>query len=167
MNKVIFLDIDGPVIPINVPSKTSFFRTHFNQESIKWINKLCEKTGAKIVTNSMHNYIDFFDGDLKSDLVSFGITKEYFHENWRTVFPYIDYSQINSSVRGIGRLYAIYDWLSKNDADNWVCFDDRNFTNLPNLILINDGMGVKKEHYDAALQLLRKTNDSLSLSTTS
>lgn len=157
MNKIIFLDIDGPVIPINVPTYDSIFRLVHNYEAILRLNELCEQTNAKIVTNSMHNYNDYEDGTLKEDLVKWGIKEEYFHDDWRTIFPNIDYKQINSTVRGIGRLHAINVWLATHYyIDNWVCFDDRNFTDLPNLILIEDGLGIKQKHYDRALKQLGK-----------
>jgi hypothetical protein len=70
MNKVIFLDIDGPVIPIDVPVRESVYRTTYNPESIEYLNLLCEETGAKVVTNSMHNYEDWMGGELRDDLVS-------------------------------------------------------------------------------------------------
>ena len=50
MNKVIFLDIDGPVIPIDVPTRDSVFRTVCNKDSIEYLNLLCDETGAKVVT---------------------------------------------------------------------------------------------------------------------
>jgi hypothetical protein len=157
MNKIIFLDIDGPVIPTTVSIYNSMFRLKHNSNAIIYLNKLCKKTGAKIVTNTMHNINDYVDGNIKDDLIKWGIKEEYFHESWKTIFPLINYKEINSKIRGIGRLHAIDLWLvEQKDIDNWVCFDDRYFTTLPNLIHIEDGLGIKKEHYDYALKFLGK-----------
>lgn len=156
MNKVIFLDIDGPVIPINVSVYESVFRTTCNPESIEYLNLLCDETGAKIVTNSMHNYEDWIGSELREDLVHWGLDPNYFHDGWRTIFPHVDYEKINSPVRGIGRLAAIEDWIQKNGDTSWVCFDDRKFSELANLIHIEDGRGIKEHHFDSALDILSK-----------
>ena len=158
-NKIIFLDIDGPIIPITVDPYDSLFRLKHNYDSILYLNNLCFRTGAKIVTNSMHNYEDFRDGTLKDDLIKWGIKPEYFHDEWKTIFPHIDYSKVTSKVRGIGRLIAINHWLSFYDTDKWVCFDDRLFTDLPNLIHIEDGLGIKETHFQRAMDILGKKKE--------
>lgn len=154
MNKVIFLDIDGPVIPIDVSVRESVFRTTYNPDSIQYLNLLCEETGAKVVTNSMHNYQDWLDGDLRDDLIAWGLDKKFVHDDWRTIFPMIDYSKVKSPVRGIGRLVAIQNWINYHGDSSWVCFDDRKFSNLANLIHIEDGLGIKEHHFDSALDIL-------------
>jgi hypothetical protein len=156
MSKIIFLDIDGPVIPIDVPLYESVYRTTYNPDSIQYLNLLCEETGAKIVTNSFHNYQDFMDGTLKDDLVKWGLNSNFVHDSWRTIFPAIDYTVVNSNVRGIGRLIAIEKYIEDKKVDNWVCFDDRKFTEMPNLIHIEDGRGIKEHHFEKAIDLLSK-----------
>lgn len=154
MNKIIFLDIDGPIIPTNVPVYESFYRTTYLPESIEYLNLLCDATGAKVVTNSMHNYMDYYDYDLRDDLVMWGLDTKFFHKDWRTIFPMIDYKKIKSPVRGIGRLVAIEQWINYHGDTNWVCFDDRKFTDLENLIHIADGKGIKADHFNRALDIL-------------
>ncbi len=156
MNKIIFLDIDGPVIPVDVDMYDSVYRTMHDKASIAFLTALCEETGAKIVTNTFHNEIFYQDGDLKDDLIKWGLKAEYFHEDWQTIFPNVNYKEINSPVRGAGRLHAIAQWLSSHAVDNWVCFDDRLFTDMPNLIHIRGGLGIRKEHYNKALEILGK-----------
>ena len=155
-NKIIFLDIDGPVIPVNAGMYNSMYRTTHDRTAITLLIRLCEETGAKIVTNTFHNEIWYQDGDLKSDLIKWGLKPEYFHEDWQTIFPNINYKQLNSPVRGIGRLHAINQWLVAHEVDKWVCFDDRLFTDLPNLIHIKGGMGIRQTHYEQALEILGK-----------
>lgn len=154
MNKVIFLDIDGPVIPIDVSVYESVYRTTYNSDSIEYLNILCNETGAKVVTNSMHNYEDWMGGDLRDDLVSWGLDEQFVHDDWRTIFPMIDYSKIKSPVRGIGRLVAIENWINQHGESSWVCFDDRKFSELANLIHIEDGLGIKAHHFNNALDIL-------------
>lgn len=154
MNKVIFLDIDGPVIPIDVPMYESIYRTTCNPESIEYLNLLCDETGAKIVTNSMHNYEDWFDSELRDDLVAWGLDEKFIHDSWRTIFPRIDYKKVNSPVRGIGRLVAIHDWINRHGESSWVCFDDRKFSEIANLVHIEDGRGIKAHHFNSALDIL-------------
>lgn len=154
MNKIIFLDIDGPVIPTDVDMYDSIFRTTYNVESIEYLNLLCDMTGARVVTNSTHNYEDWFESELRDDLIEWGLDSRFIHRDWRTVFPMIDYKKINSPIRGIGRLVAIEHWISINGDTNWVCFDDRKFTDLENLIHIEDGLGIRASHFNRALDLL-------------
>jgi hypothetical protein len=102
----------------------------------------------------MHNYEDWMGGDLREDLVEWGLDEKFVHSNWRTIFPRIDYSKVNSSVRGIGRLVAIEDWIKIHGDTSWVCFDDRKFSDIANLIHIEDGLGIKEHHFDSALDIL-------------
>lgn len=154
MNKIIFLDIDGPVIPIDVPVHASVYRTVCNQDSIEYLNLLCDATGAKIVTNSMHNYVEWTGTELRDDLLRWGLDNEFLHNKWRTVFPMIDYSKVKSPVRGIGRLLAIEHWIKQHGDTSWVCFDDRKFSELANLIHIEDGRGIKARHFNSAIDIL-------------
>ncbi len=154
MNKIIFLDIDGPVIPINVPIVDSIYRTVYEKDSIEYLNLLCEEANAKVVTNSMHNYTPVMRYDLVDDLISWGLDEKFIHDDWRTIFPHVDYTKVNSPVRGIGRLVAINDWIDKRNRDvSWVCFDDRKFTQMANLIHIEDGLGIRERHFDSALDI--------------
>lgn len=152
--KVIFLDIDGPVISNGVPIEDSDLRLTHLPEAIDLLNKLCKDTGAKIVTNSNHNYNMVEGYSLKDDLITWGIEPEYFHEDWRTCFPYIDYSKVKNETRGIGRFIAIDKWHEKNGSSEWVCFDDRKFTISFRLIHITDSYGLRQEHIDKAIEVL-------------
>ena len=152
--KIIFLDIDGPVISAQAPMIDSEMRLSYIQESIELLNQLCEKTGAKIVTNSSHNYHIVNGNTIKDDLIKWGIDSANFHEKWRTIFPYIDYTKVKSNIRGIGRFIAIDKWQADNEHCNWVCFDDRKFTISFRLIHISDGNGITKENIDTAIEIL-------------
>jgi len=154
LNKIIFLDIDGPVISTSANAFVSYYRTDCVPEAIANLNLICELSGAKIVANSTHNYSLSPTGSLKTDLIRFGIKPEYIHKNWRTVFPRIDYTKFNCSLRGIGRQIAIDRWLSDFGYAEWVCFDDRKFTFSKNLIHIAAGQGITDNHALDALDIL-------------
>lgn len=108
----------------------------------------------KIVTNSMHNYYDL-DTDLREDLTRWGIPANMFHEDWRTIFPNVDYTKVKSPVRGAGRLYAIEEWLSRHPGYEWICFDDRKFTNSSRLIHIERLDGVDDDYYEQAVRTIK------------
>lgn len=90
----------------------------------------------------MHNYYDVGNTTLKEDLIRWGIPISMFHKNWRTIFPEVDYRKINSPIRGVGRLFAIEQWLKENPGYEWICFDDRKFTDDQRLIHIQRNQGV-------------------------
>lgn len=102
----------------------------------------------------MHNYYDVGNDSLQDDLVYWGIPLDLFHFQWRTIFPDVDYKKINSKVRGIGRLYAIQQWLDVNTGHDWICFDDRKFTDDPRLIHIQRENGIDSGYYNQAKEIL-------------
>jgi hypothetical protein len=152
-NKIIFLDIDGPIITSDLPS-FQVNRSHYNPKSIESLLKLISITNAKIVTNTMHNAVDLNGNTIKNDLIKWGISENLFHKNWKTIYPFVDYSKLPSSKRGIGRLVAINDWIEKNGSYDWICFDDRNFTDDPRLVLINEKIGIGEVEIKKALKFL-------------
>lgn len=155
--KVIFLDIDGPLITGDLYYQDymcSEYRTLVNKTALNYVLKLSELTGAMIVTNTMHNEKIINGRTIKDDLIKWGVPENKFHNSWRTIFPKVDYTGA-SSRRGIGRLIGINHWLETNGPDHkWVCFDDRNFTDDKRLVLINFNKGVGKEEFEKGLKLL-------------
>lgn len=102
----------------------------------------------------MHNYYDLGVASLKDDLIRWGIPISMFHKNWRTIFPNVDYKTINSPIRGVGRLFAIEDWLKNNPGYEWICFDDRKFTDNIRLIHIQRDQGVDTSYVKQAAGVL-------------
>jgi hypothetical protein len=152
-NKIIFLDIDGPIITSNL-SAFQIDRSQHNPKTIENLLSLVYLTGAKIVTNTMHNAVDYKGNNIKQDLVKWGISENSFHQDWKTTYPFVDYTKLPSTRKGIGRLIAINDWLEKNKDHNWICFDDRNFTDDPRLVLIDATTGIGNKEIQKALTLL-------------
>jgi hypothetical protein len=176
--KIIFLDIDGPIISsgcYGIDHMCSMRRTVMNTNAIGYLNLLCKFTDAKIVTNSSHNYHDTprygIDSDslepvvqshnnLMQDLIQHGVKKEYFHEKWVSKYPYIsskmDYDNHNYS--DLNRLVAINDWIKENGECDWVCFDDIKFTDLENLIVVDFEHGITFDNANKAYKMLNSTN---------
>ncbi len=154
---ILFLDIDGPVIDLHTYKTkpyVSYLRSSCNNNAIMNIVKLCNDFDVKIVTNSMHNYYDL-EETLKEDLTRWGIPASMFHEDWRTIFPNVDYKKINSPIRGAGRMYAIEEWLSRHPGYEWICFDDRKFTTNHRLIHIERLFGVDTEYRKQAANIIK------------
>lgn len=158
MNKFIFLDIDGPVIPTGcyfINRNASFDRI-FSNVCIGYVKKLLDITGAKLVTNSSHNYHLRTDdtgaklGDLRDDLVNAGIPLNAFHDIWRTEFGH----NLFNKWRGDGlhpRLRAINEWLALwgGETPQWVGFDDDDY-NDPHLVLVNFDDGITYQNFSDA-----------------
>jgi hypothetical protein len=152
-NRVIFLDIDGPMIPsycyIMYGAGASFDRK-MSPVAVSMINWLCEQTEAKIVCKSMHNYLKSNHGDdLQVDLIANGVLAHNFHEDWRTKF---------GNITDHTRYTSIHEWLSRHpEVDQWVDFDDEQHTKNERLILVNFDDGINMKHINAALEIFEVT----------
>jgi len=155
MDKIVFLDIDGPVIPGRIYDTPlcSDYRSRFAKDCIERLNLLCEKTGAQIVTNSMQNYLCPLGRDLRTDLIKWGLNSIHFHTDWRTCFPRVDYRARPNPQRGWGRWLGILDWMEHNGEVDWICFDDRNWTADPRLILVDFETGITDFDLEQALDV--------------
>ena len=149
MQKIIFLDIDGPVItdPLFFLSHdASVKRSVLNTQALAYLVALCDAANAKIVTNSTHNNHVVEHRTLKDDLIRWGVDEKYFHKNWRTQFP--EYWGDN------GRLRGIHDWMLENNGEHvdWICFDDAFFTDSERLIVVDARLGIDYKAYSQALK---------------
>lgn len=149
--RIIFLDIDGPIIPAPlyfIDSTIGFDRHIINTVGLGLLIDLCEQTGAKIVFNTSHNIITSERGGvertIKEDMIFHGLPEKHIHASWKTRFP-------NLFVQ---RFPAIKDWIShhetKENKIDWVCFDDENFTSLKNLILVDFETGITLKNIEDA-----------------
>jgi HAD domain in Swiss Army Knife RNA repair proteins len=146
MDKVIFLDMDGPMIPAGmyfIDPKCSFDRK-CSPISVAIINRLCLESGAKIVTNTYHNTAG---AALKADLIREGIKEEYFHENWQTIFPH-GIRVVDTTLND--RMAGIQQWMIENGEVDWLCFDDSYFTKDERLILVDFDAGIGGKEFDKA-----------------
>ena len=158
MQKIIFLDVDGPLIPSPLyflSILVSQDRSYFSTVAVAFINKLCMQTKAKIVFNSTHNsheYFDNFDGkwrSLKMDAIRHGIKPEYIHDMWKTGYPNI-VPEDKFYAPKHERLRAIEHWQAVNEQVDWIAFDDEPFTKDPRLIVVDFDRGIDYDSYKSA-----------------
>lgn len=154
--RILFLDIDGPVIPIGCyfhDMMCSHERSVFSTTATGFIKEICKKTGAKIVTNSSHNYHDVGNHTLKDDLkLRGGIPEEYFHSDWRTKYPMIDPASDQFTVLDIRRMAAIDEWMRRNGEVDWIGFDDSKYTDSDRLYLVDFNEGITYKHFLAVCE---------------
>lgn len=138
--KILFLDIDGPLIPtrIHIKKGYGFYGYDYFQDGTHvWDSNFClklaEKFDGKIVFNSSHN-TSGKERILKT-AINNGIG-DLIHEDVITKYPYID-----------NRVTACRDFLERHNYKdaNWIVIDD---FELPTQHLINvtleDGMTPEK-----------------------
>lgn len=153
--RIIFLDIDGPMIPsycYYMFGSGASYNRDMSPVSVVLLNNLCNKASAKIVCKSAHNYMTSLkNNDLKTDLILNGIEEKHFHPQWRTDFGL---EIIESHARPLGRYESILKWLKENpDVEEWVDFDDENHTKDERLILVDFDYGIKMKEIEAAVEL--------------
>lgn len=145
MNNIIFLDIDGVVIPDTcffITPHASMKRAAFSPTAIAIVKKVALEANAKIVTNTMHNVHYVENRSVVDDLIANGIPRDLFHPDMpSTLFPH--------DVRG--RMNAIKHWMENNSAKDWIAFDDEKFTDDDRLILTDPADGILMSHYRKAL----------------
>ncbi len=147
---IIFLDIDGPVIPgplYFIDPSVSMKRSMVSTIGIACLTSMIRAAGCKIVCNTMHNSHYVEGRSIKDDLIRHGIDKDAFHSDWQTVF-----GQFNLS-RSFSRMDAINEWLAPNGDHGWVCFDDEKFTIDKRLIHIDFDHGITYDKYRKALKV--------------
>ena len=151
MQKIIFIDIDGPII--NTPcywvdGTASMRRSVLNTQSIGILNRLAHLADAKIVTNSTHNNFTVKETGrtLKTDLIKWGLKEEYIHENWRTTFPWPDL-EADPLFPTHRRLRGIMEWEAANGQADWICFDDEPFVTDDRLFVIDFDRGIDYDVY--------------------
>ena len=151
--KVIFCDLDGPIISTSCyafSNSASMFRSSMNTNALGFLIRLCRDSGAKLVTNSTHNYHITPTGNLREDMILFGVPQELFHEDWRTIYGFQEHLCDESSKT---RMESINYWLKNNGEHSWICFDDYKFTEDSRLILVDFDDGIQYNHYCQALKL--------------
>lgn len=117
MSLVIFLDIDGPMIPAR--SFIFDINPSFNQildaMCVKVLRAIIDRTNAQIVFNTTHNRTLFqseYGPGLLARFADAGFSHDI-HDDNHTIYPDVD------------RTTAIREWLSRHpDVKNWVAFDD-------------------------------------------
>lgn len=142
-NRVVFLDIDGPIIPYSMflIDRNCSFGRNIPPIPVAVVNEVCRRAGAKVVFNTTHNTaLDGVD-DIEVAMVKAGLLQEYIHPDMKTKYP------------SISRDMAVIEWLNRHPETSdkeWIAFDDVRFTKNPNLILVDPDGGLHLGHLNAA-----------------
>lgn len=144
--KVIFLDIDGPMIPASyflVDSMASWKR-RFPETTIAVLRELCIRTGAKVVFNTTHNrpFVDVDDIDVA--LEKQGLDREHIHE-----------TDLATKYPDLPRDVAVKEWLHRHpEVTDWIALDDVKFTEDERLIWVDPDAGLHLGHLNNAIEKL-------------
>jgi hypothetical protein len=149
-NRILFLDIDGPMIPAGcyfIYGMHASMKRKFSPISVGIVNELCHQAEAKIVFNTAHNS----DGErVIEDAVREGIKRGHIWSgNAQTRYPNTE-----------SRLTAIEHWIQENiDQEKtrlkWVGFDDFDYKHQ-NLVLVDFDVGLTPVHMNRAIEILGK-----------
>jgi hypothetical protein len=145
-SKVIFLDIDGPMIPATMflIDRMCSLNRIFPATTVAVINSLCERTGAKVVFNTTHNQPFPDTPDIGDALVSHGLSAGHLHP-----------TDANTLYPNIPRDVAIKEWLARHDeVDDWCAIDDCLCADDEHMVLVDPDAGVHVGHLNAACRIL-------------
>jgi hypothetical protein len=140
--RVVFLDIDGPVIPFSmflINPMASADRI-LAPIPLAVLRVLCEKSGALVVFNSTHNQSWDDIPDIDEQMIAYGFSADFIHSDMKTKYP------------TLSREDAVLEWLSRHpNIDDWIAFDDARFTDAENLIWVDPDAGLHLGHLNKAL----------------
>jgi hypothetical protein len=151
MSKILFLDIDGPVITTPcyfIDPECSMQRTVMSTHAIGYIKKLVREFGALVVLNTTHNIHDIEDPltsrmrTIKDDLIWWGMKEDEFHPDWKTEYP----NPYGAKFSENRRARAVKNWLEKNGDHEWIAFDDE-FFDAGNQYVIDFDLGIDYNAY--------------------
>lgn len=161
MQKIIFLDIDGPMIPytsflMTTPHGNPSFEQILDDRCVMVLHRIIKDTGAKIVFNTTHNNNlypthETKDGWLPGLLGQFEKAgfKDHIHEHNCTKYPHYD------------RLTCIKEWLRSQPIDEkikWVALDDVVMAD-ERCYIVNEEYGIGMGAYNHCIHYLIRTSD--------
>lgn len=110
MQKILFLDIDGPLIPSRMykaPGQTRPWVTMFDPAAVGMLNTIADKTGCKFVVHSSWVATTFHYDMLPNTktpvldhMINQGILADHFHDDWVAQYTFSG-----------NRWHAIADWI--------------------------------------------------------
>jgi len=140
---IIFLDIDGPLIPFRMYYRSdrmfdkqagSFI---YDPIAVDMVNVLCDMHKAKVVFNSSH-------GENPQEIMRHQGTFNkllHLHDDCSTIFP-----------KTQTRLEAIHEWQGRNQFDNWIVIDDVEVY-LPRQVVVDYKIGLTINNFYRACEL--------------
>lgn len=150
--KVVFLDFDGPIIPIMSHQNRKGVREKGWPPCIAALNRITDTTGAKIVVSSTWRLGG--RGDCEQHLVNWGVTGEvidttprYLEEEWKGE---------RRILMAVPRGREIAAWLKENPVESFVIIDDdKDMEHLmPWLIHTPFDTGLTEADADKAIEML-------------
>lgn len=122
MTNILFLDIDGPLIPtrlhVKTPSGLFYYDHHptmtkvMDAPFIKYLNDVLPVHKYQIVFNTAHN--DFGKDYILNHAIDNGFDMKLIHDDCMTKYPYEIYN----------RMRAIEEYISRHPIKNWIVVDD-------------------------------------------
>lgn len=149
MTKVLFLDIDGPMIPrraFYLPNQTLIVRK-FDPVATALLNEVLAKTGAKLVISSTWGKQGI--ETVKTLLEENGISWESVHQDWVTPRKY-----------PLARPEEIRLWLANHpEITHWASLDDEQLDLDGKNVKVTFDDGMLTQHYQQLLELLVVVED--------
>lgn len=149
--RIIFLDIDGPLIPLrmyfngNRPFNTEYGSFVYDPIAVAMIKTLASKFDAKVVFNSAHNENP---AHIMLHQATFNGLKDVMHTDIITQFPHTP-----------DRLSAIETWLKEHsEVTEWIVIDDMPVDSSRNIahsrqVPINYSLGMTMDSFQKACEL--------------
>lgn len=142
MKRIVFLDIDGPIIPYSMflVDRMCSWQRIIPAVTVAVVREVCKRGDAQVVFNTTHNTaIDGVD-DIEIACIKAGLPEDAVHPDMKTKYPQI------------ARDLAVLEWLSRHpEVEDWIAFDDVRFTDKDNLIWIDPDAGLHLGHLNTAL----------------
>lgn len=159
MSRVIFLDIDGPMIPgrqyaakggTQRRAGGALIGYRFDPSSVNLVTHLARTADARIVWNTTHNARGITQ--LTEDAVASGLDHQLFHADPQTEYP--GEVKFSGYAWSMTRLKAIRRWLAAHpEVTHWVAFDDDPIRSK-NAVRIDFQSGITSGHVDKAMAIL-------------
>lgn len=148
-NRVVFLDIDGPMIP----TRASFLpdqpivMTKFDPCAVGMLNSLLDRSGAKLVISSTWSKLGL--SACQKALCDNGLPASALHKDWKTI------KRISSS-----RTQEIVWWLEDHQSVEYVILDDERLSSLtfPGFVQCDTYEGFSFRNYLESLQTFGLTD---------
>jgi len=137
--KVLFVDIDGPLVTVDKPQETKFGRMNvFDEKCVAVLNDIWRFTGCEIVISS--DWVkNIFDSKLQvaRNVFKFNNVQApiigFIRKTEEAPHLHIDRTKIHPSLLEVDRIYEINEWVRTHNPDSWVAIDDMNLKELGEL----------------------------------